>query len=281
DNAINEPGGGGLLAAILFARQGHKTHLLTKTGTDLFAQVLQNTLTDESVDVLSNTSAKHHTDTVLHLTAEGHDQTVLYYSASYLSLEKSDCDLLPVSTSWLHIATMPADKAILQYLCKIASASNQKISINPQFVHTMPAKALMKILCKCEIVVLNRDEASVLLGAYCNSTEAAKELYLQGLRHIVIYDGSEGYTVMNQDTLYVANMPKKSKPLEVSGAEEVFAAGYVAEYTLTHDIESALTHGSAQACSVLTVAGARAGILQKPLLENLKVTISNVLKETI
>lgn len=271
DNAIHEPGGGGLLAAIVAARQGYVTNLLTKTGSDPFSQIIQKVLKDENVILLGTETPKHHTDTTIHLTSEGSDQTVLHYNASFLSLDKSDCKLIPHSLTWLHLASLPAEKSVLIHIFKLAEKSGIPISLNLQFVHTLPPKLILKVLRRCNIVIINRDEASVLLGSYCTATQAAEKLHEHGVDHVVVYDGLESSTVIADNTFFTTSSYRNTKPLETSGAEEVFAAAYVVDYLENQNVERALTHASAQACSVLTVAGARAGILKRPVLEPMTI----------
>ncbi len=272
DSTIQEPGGSGLLAAMVFARQGERVSLATKTGADIFSQIITKVAQDESIELYDDReTTKHHTDSIIHLTSEKIDQTIMRYSGSFLSLSRSDCNNLPEDLDWLHIATLPAEKSILQYLIKIAQKSHIALSINPHFIHTLPSRTLLKVLLQCEIVILNRDEASILLGTYCNIAQAAHKLYEIGLKHIVVYDDSEGVAVATNNLMYETIGVQQSKVIDSSGAEEVFAAGYVYKYLHSQDINQALTFGLAQASSVGLIAGARAGILKNPVLEPIKV----------
>ena len=42
DDSVQEPNGAGLLSAMVFARQGLETHLVTKTGTDVFSEIIDS-----------------------------------------------------------------------------------------------------------------------------------------------------------------------------------------------------------------------------------------------
>lgn len=272
DDSVQEPSGAGLLSAMVFARQGLETHLVTRTGADVFSGIIDNVAQKESISInSSHESNKHHTDTTIHLASDGQDQTNLHFTGSFSSLTKADCSELPVVLDWLHIATLPADKSVLLHLLKIAKASHAKVSINPRFVDSISSKLLMKTLKQCSLVVINIDEARILTGEHLEIEDLAQGLNLAGIDHIVVYDPSAGAVAIENGKIYSTDQTKQSHQYDNTGAEVVFAAGYSCEYAKNADVTLALTFGLAQAQSVQTVAGARSAILQKPVLEPINV----------
>ena len=269
DDSVQEPSGAGLLSAMVFARQGLETHLVTKTGVDVFSEIIDHVAQKESISI--NSSHKHHTDTTIHLASDGQDQTNLHFTGSFSSLSKADCSELPAVLEWLHIATLPADKSVLLHLLKIAKASHAKVSINPRFVDSISAKLLMKTLKQCSLVVISIDEARILTGEHLEIEELAQSLNLAGIDHITVYDPNAGAVAIENGKIYTTDQTKQSHQHDNTGAEVVFAAGYSCDYAKNSDVTLALTFGIAQAQSVQMVAGARSAILQKPALEPISV----------
>lgn len=275
DNAIHEPGGNALVAAITCARQGVKTNIISVIGRDSLGLSLKKIAKQEEIDtthLIEN--AAHHTDLNLHLTYQGHDETTFHYPGSFLSLDKKS---LPSSLiGWLHIATLPPEKSVLLTLKKILKNHKGGISIHPRFVHALPTRVLSKILHMCDLVFFNRDEASIYLGGFFSIEEAAIKLYQSGLKNCVVYDGKNGCALIHNDTLYLADSYTKDKALDITGAEDSFSGGYISALLTNRNIIDALTLAIAQADSVMGIIGSRAGILQNPVLKQLNVKKSNL-----
>lgn len=274
DDAINEPGGGGLLSSIVFARQDHDVQLLTVIANDLFGSEVRSVALEEKFGLLGNIEAiKSHTDTTIHLSSNSQDQTVMCFEGSFNLLSKKDVGSLPSNLDWLHISDLPNDKAVLSKTVKFARANNIQTSINPRSLHNTPVKSILKIIRACDLLIINPDEASLLLGGFYSNIEAAKKLHDSKIKHVVVYGGDDGSAVAFNQTIYSITPNYKIKPIEYSGAESVFAAAYAERYAATLSIEQAITHAQAQACSVKTISGARSAILKQPLLEPIEINI--------
>ena len=274
DDAINEPGGGGLLSAIVFARQDHTASLLTVIAKDLFGSEVRSVAQQEGFDLLGNIEAiKSHTDTTIHLSANSQEQTTMCFEGSFDLLSKKDISNLASDIDLLHIADLPNDKSVLSRLIKFANSNNISISINPRSLHNTSVRSIFKLIQKCELLIINPDEASLLLGGFYSHVLAAKKLHDNNIKHVVVYGGDEGSAVAFNETIYSIGPSSKIKPIEYSGAESVFAAAYAERYTATLSIEQALTHAQAQACSVKTISGARSAILKQPLLEPIEINV--------
>lgn len=274
DDAINEPGGGGLLSSIVFARQDHDVQLLTVIANDLFGSEIRSVAEEENFQLVGNIEAiKSHTDTTIHLSSNSQDQTTMCFEGSFNLLSKKDIGSLASDLDWLHIADLPNEKAILSKIVKFARSHNIPISINPRSIHNTPVKSTLKTIRACNLLIINADEASVLLGGFYSHIEAAQKLHLSKIKHVVIYGGDDGSAVAFNQTVYSVESNFKIKPMEYSGAESVFAAAYAERYAATLSIEQAITHAQAQACSVKTISGARSAILKQPLLEPIEINI--------
>lgn len=279
DDAINEPGGGGLLSSIVFARQDHTVSLLTVIANDLFGSEVRSVAEEEDFTLLGNIQAiKSHTDTTIHLSANSQDQTTMVFEGSFNLLNKKDIITLPSDLDWLHIADLPNEKAVLSKLVKYAKSNNIQISINPRSLHNTPVRSILKTIRSCDLLIINADEASILLGGFYTHIEAAQKLHDCKIGHVVVYGGDDGSAIAFDQSVYSIVPNYKIKPIEYSGAESVFAAAYAEKYAATLSIEQAINHAQAQACSVKTISGARSAILKQPLLEPIEIKIQDNIK---
>ncbi len=272
DNAISEPGGSALLAAITLSRQDITTSLLTMLGTDAPGKALINVIAEENIltDNVKQTSS-HGSDIHIHLTSLGKDQTLLHYTGAFLSLGKKEITSQALPFTWLHIADMPAEKKAAQALLDLAIKANARVSINPRFVHTYHSNWLIKYFQACDWIFINRDEASLLLGGYFSLREAAEKLLACGIAAGVVYDNVDGCATFYANNIYESGLYGNSKMLEPSGAEAVFAAAFVSGTILEKTIQERITTASAQAASVKSIVGARSAILQQPAVRSLKI----------
>ncbi len=274
DNSMQEPGGNGLLSAITFARQNNNVDLYTKLSSDLFGKALEQITSDEKISLCGEyISAKHHTDTVLHISANGKDQTTLIYNESFNSFSKKSINKINNKVDYLHVASLPSEKSTLSSIVKWANKHQIKVTANLQYLNSLPSRYFIKFFKRCEIVVLNHDEACLLVGGFCSTLEVANKLSEIGLNHFVIFGEKAESVAYFQDKFYTATLKIKSNILEYTGVEAVFSAAYVEEFYKSADIIKALTRAITQASSVMTVAGARAGILYKPVRKPMSVKI--------
>lgn len=273
DNAITEPGGAALLAAITFTRQDLETNLLTVIGNDAPGKALRNIIKEEGIiDNNIHETSSHSSDMHIHLTSSGKDQTTLHYTGAFLSVGKKEINSNALPFRWLHIADIPPEKKLLQALIDLANKANARISINPRYVHTYHSSWLIKIFQQCDWVFINRDEASLLLGGYFSLREAAEKLQASGISAGVVYDNIDGCCTFYANNIYEAGLYGNSKMLEPSGAEAVFSAAFVASTIHEKTIEERITIASAQAASVKSIVGSRSAILKKPAPRTLKIT---------
>lgn len=277
DNAINEPAGDGLIAAIVFARQAHATQLLTRVASDSFGDIVRSVADEERVQMTGNLhTTQTHTDTTIHLQSIDLDQTTLHFTGSFLRFNKSDVNQLNENTDLIHIASLPSQKSILTKILAFAKKHNIEVTINPRFLHTLPTKMLLKLLRTCSIVVLNQDEANIFLGRTATAQESALALNHLGLKHVVIYNHHLSPIVAIGQQLYTPKYKPSPKAIDVSCVEAVFAASYIEQYSKNASIGLALTHALRQADSVKTVVGARSAILKQPALNTLKILSKDI-----
>ena len=272
DNAIVEVGGGGLIGAMVATRQGIKPILVSKIGNDTVGKMILSSLEDDNI--ASNhivQDSKHHSDMNVHLTMSGREQTLLRFNGSFLSLYNKNTILPKVSRGYLYIATLPPELTQLKALLLWANQQHMTTVIRAHDVHLVKSHKLMDLLSQAHMIIMNRDELSLLLGGYFESKELIARAYNVGLRNIAIFDGLEGYFVLSETIAIEMAGNKKIKPLENTGVEESFAAMFVSALVLGRSPEQSLLIAAAQADAAMTVVGTRSALLRKPVVKARKL----------
>lgn len=278
DNSIADVGGGGLIAAITMARQKLQPQLVAKLGADLFGRLILDTCDEEAIStkhiVKDN---KHHTDTTVHLTMTGKAQTLLQFAGSHIALAAKQLSL--PAANQLYIATLPGDLKQLKSLIDWSKKHSAAVAIHPNNVDTLNSSKLIGLLEQCDQVFINRDELNMLLGGYYEPIEALAYAYRHGLGNLVLYDGLEGNYVLQGGLITASAAYKKAKPLESTGAEDVFCAAYLAAQMAGETVARCLSLATAQAVASMAVVGVRGGIMRHPLVKDIR-TKQYILQES-
>jgi sugar/nucleoside kinase (ribokinase family) len=272
DNAIVEVGGGGLIGAMVAMRQGIKPTLVSKIGNDTVGRMILASLDGDHIStehIIQD--SKHHSDMTVHLTMTGREQTLLRFNGSFLSLYSKNTVLPKVSRGYLYIATLPPELSQLKALLHWADRQHMTTIVRAHDVHLVRSHKLMDLLAQAQMVIMNRDELSLLLGGYFEAKELIARAYNVGLRNVAIFDGLEGYFVLTDTVAIEMAGNKKIKPLETTGVEESFAAMYVSALVQGQSPEQSLLLAAAQADVAMTVVGTRSALLRKPVVKARKL----------
>jgi len=127
----------------------------------------------------------------------------------------------------------------------------------------MPGPTLERILEKIDILILNREEASLLTKIpYQREKEIFKKLgkLVRGI--CIMTKGEKGVVVLDGKYLYKADA-LKIKLIDSTGAGDSFNAGFLSAFIKTGDIVSAIQLGIANSASNLQKLGAKDGLLDK------------------
>jgi sugar/nucleoside kinase (ribokinase family) len=127
-------------------------------------------------------------------------------------------------------------------------------------------KNLKRLLTKSEIIFLNRNEAIEMAvrekekGASIESL--TKFLHKLGPKIVCITDGVKGANCSDGKKIYHAPI-QKVKTVEMTGAGDAFAAGFLGFYLKGSDIKTSLNAGIINSASVVQYIGTTKGLLTK------------------
>ncbi|MEX2090558.1 MAG: carbohydrate kinase family protein [Candidatus Paceibacterota bacterium] len=257
-------GGGGTNAAVTFSRQGLKTACIGVVGNDLNGQELLNELVDEGIE--TKYFQKHgddHTAYSVILVDPSGERTILSYKGEGQHFDADQLNLEGIKTKWMFLNSLGGHYDLLEKAVSWAVTNGVKLATNPggkELDHGL--EKLKPLLKNFSIFWVNQEEAAKLTGIdYKNESEIFKAMdeLIGGI--FVMTKGPEGMAVSDGQNVYRAKVPD-SPVVERTGAGDASCSGFIAEYIRSGNIEKAIQFATANASSVVTQYGAKAGILK-------------------
>ncbi|MFH0868581.1 MAG: carbohydrate kinase family protein [Candidatus Woesearchaeota archaeon] len=255
-------GGGGTNTAVALARLGHKVAFLGKTGIGINSLRVIKKLREEKVDTsLIVRSKNERTGFSIILDSEKHDRTILTFKGSNNDLKSSEVNLKKLKAKWFYFSTMMGTSfRTLEKIANYASKNNIKIAFNiSSYLAKKGPSYLRNILKKVDMLILNKEEASILVGKN-NIKNLFKKLHELGPKMISITDGKSGVYVLDNNCIYNGK-PHNVKVVETTGAGDAFASTFLSGIIKKNDIEFALKLGITNAESVIQHHGAKEKLL--------------------
>jgi len=258
-------GGGGTNAAVTFSRQGLKTACIGVVSTDANGIDILDELNKEGID--TRYFQKHsddHTAYSVILVHPGGERTILSYKGEGQHFDASKLDFSDTKSKWMFLDSLGGHFDVLEKSVNWAVKNNVKLATNPggkELAHGL--EKLKPILKSFSIVIMNQEEAAGLTGIeYKKENEIFKFMdeIIDGI--FVMTKGPEGVAVSDGKNKYTAGVPD-SPVVERTGAGDSFSSGFVVEYIRSGDISKAIQFATANASSVVTQYGSKAGILRE------------------
>lgn len=257
-NLIFSTGGGGTNTGVSFSRLGLKTGYLGKIGTDENGKTILNLLKKEKIGFLG-VKGREHTGYSVILDSKEHNRTILTYKGANDTLKFSELNLNKLKTKWFYFSSMMHESFKTQEkLVEYSLKNNIKIAFNPSSYQTKKGLQHLKdILAKAEVLVLNKEEAEMLV----NKKDMLKGLYKLGPNIVCITEGKKGCSVYDGKYRYISK-GHNIKVKERTGAGDAFASGFIAGIIKNKNIEFAIQLGSINAESVILHYGAKNKLLK-------------------
>lgn len=278
EEVVLTTGGGGTNAAVTFARQGFQIACVGVVGDDLNGREILAELAEEGIE--TKFFQKHTDDLTAYSTIlvdPSGERTILSYKGEGQHFEVTKIPMEQLQSKWFYLNSLGGHYDLLEALVKQATDNNIKIASNPggkELDHGL--EKLKLLLSNADIYLTNKDEGAQILGwlgspksgdggggADKTSEEVAIELkkYVKGI--VSVSDGHNGVFVIDAEGhQYIAGVPD-SPIVERTGAGDAFGSGFVCEYFRSNDVAKAIQFGTANASSVVTQFGGKAGILKK------------------
>ena len=264
-------GGGGTNTAATFAKQGFKVAYCGLVGEDCFGNLIIGEL--KKLKITTNfikKTQKKSTNLSVFLTYPGKDRTILVYRGASDDLEKKDIPWSEIkNTRWFYLAPFSGKAANLTKDLVIFAKKNKiKVAFNPGYGQLSFPKSLLKeILNNINVLILNREEASLLTKIpYQKEKEIFKKIDKMTNGIAIMTKGGEGLVVSDGKYLYSAGSLAKSKNwkiVDATGAGDSFGSGFVSGFIKSKgDIEYSIQLGMANATFNMMKWGAKDGLLK-------------------
>lgn len=256
-------GGNAPNVAVAASILGLKTALMSTVGGDVNGEIALKELSRHAVDV-SMVSRDHASKTrysiVLNYRGE---RTILSYSSPKTYV-------WPVQmpgAEWIYYTGLSEgfeviQDALVEYLKKHATT---KLAINPgSYIMKYALPRLLEMLPLTDVLIVNREEAELLLGTTFEREKRhealVNELLALGPDEVVLTDGINGSWAGTKEGVwhldaYPATVTAKT------GAGDAFSAGYLSARHHGHDPAISLEWGTANSTSVIQHHGPHKGLL--------------------
>jgi ribokinase len=258
-------GGGGTNAAVTFARQGLKTACIGAIGFDFNGREIKEELANEGIDVNyfqipSSPDLTAYSVILVHPSAE---RTILSYKGEGQHFEVGQIPFERLESKWLFLDSLGGHYDLLEKAINWAKEKGVKIASNPggkELAHGL--EKLRLLFGNADIISMNQEEAAMVLGVnYENEAEIIEKMSKEVKGIFVMTKGPEGVVVHDGQSLYRAGTPD-SPVVERTGAGDAFVSGFISQYIQSGDIEKSIQFATANASSVVTQFGGKAGILK-------------------
>lgn len=251
--------------AVACAKLGLKTAIYTNLGDDDHGQKIAEVLsrTDVAPDYIKINTGKQSNLSVV-LTFAGERTIFVYHQDWFYKLP----DLAP--SKWVYLTSMGetfTDSNIADEVCHYVERSKSKLAFGPgTFQLKADIKRFPKLLAKCELLIVNKEEAWKILGIdlaeRIEPIDVLSHLLLLGPKIVVVTDGAEGsYASDSQKNLRAGIFP--TQIVEKTGAGDAYSAGLVAAFAYGESLEEAMIWGTILASHVIQEVGPQKGLMDK------------------
>lgn len=275
DEIVPSLGGNAANSAAGLAKLGFKTGILTYLGKDgeggKIVKLLNGYMVREDW-IAQSVGGK--TDQSVILTYQG-ERTILAYHYPWVYQFPQDFP----QTKWIYLTSINENfKSFHQELLtwhRTLQGNIPCLAYNPGS-HELKVglRANLDILKRCEVLILNKEEAASWISTVQRSNlvtrldlvkDLLQKLYKAGPKIIVITDAQNGSFAYDGQNFYEQEIYPAQR-VEMTGAGDVFSAGFLGALLAGQNIPTALKWGNALASSVIQKVGATQGLLTKEKL---------------
>ena len=186
-----------------------------------------------------------------------HDRTILAYKGINDQLRHDEIPYKKLKTKWFYFSSMMNESFhTMEMLAEFAQNHGIKIAFNPSSYLVEKGKGYLKeIISRTELLVLNREEACLLVGQD-KVQDVLLKLKSLGPRIVAVTDGKKDISVLHEKTIYTAK-PPAVKIVDSTGAGDAFASSFLSGILRNKGIEFAIKLGIVNSMSVIIHYGAK------------------------
>lgn len=264
-------GGNAANVTVGLTRLDIKATIAAEIGDDEFSLKIINAFAKENIDrgFIKQTRGTFTSFSVA--LAFKNDRTLF----SQHQNRKHDFNYEMASAKWIYLTSLGNDWTTpYQKALSHAATHNAQIAFNPGTIQlNEKSQVVDEVLKKTNIFFINREEAKRLIYGPDNENmpdninlllTSVKKL---GPRNVVITDGDNGSFAIDSNNNYFHQDRIPCTIVELTGAGDSFATGFMAAVIHNLSMQDAMLWGSHNAASVVSSVGAQDGLLKREQLE--------------
>jgi len=245
-----------------------KAACIVQIGGDFAGEKIIADLMNEGVETeLLDIQKENFTDYSTILWAGDGGRTILVYRGK-TRLEKTGVFWDKLQTNWFYISSLEGNLEIVKEI--ISKFPDSRIAWNPGGRELSQKEELLPMLNNVTVLNINKEEMEQLLGKTGEIGELLVEAQKLPCLYIVITDDQRGAYLWSKEekAWFHSGIFEDSPRVETTGAGDSFGSGLVSGIIKGKSLSDCLYYASANASSVVSIVGAKKGILKETDLVN-------------
>lgn len=260
------PGGKGANQAVAAARQGVKTTMVGRVGSDSFGPFLVDNLNANQVVTTHVTVDPSATGTAIIVVDTNGQNSIVLSPGANGNVSPMDVDSASFLSSKLLLLQLEIPTPTVLHAAQQARADGLTVILNPA-----PAKPLpIELFTNVDILIPNESELSLLTGLSVNNIAsaetAAKEMLKQGVKTVIVTLGSKGALLVTDTQVKHVNTFNVNV-LDTTAAGDAFIGGFASAMLSGTSLEDSVRYGCACGALATTKFGAQPSLPSKAEVE--------------
>ncbi|MCX7928438.1 MAG: carbohydrate kinase family protein [Patescibacteria group bacterium] len=262
-------GGNGANVAVGTKRLGIDNYLVAELGCGMMADFAAKTLVSEGINMKYVTQTKGVPEGFGAVINYQGERTILSYYPPQRPPFPTD---LP-SAKWAYLTSIGENfEDFFEDVYLWLSKNDTKLVFNPGGRQIKKGKAwLLRFLEKCEILIVNREEAQEICefdnNSYGEEKQLLDDLYALGPKNVIVTDGANGSYARNANGYYKCGI----LPVDVcekTGAGDSYSSGCIAALIKGKSLQEGMIWGTVNAASKIGFVGPQRGLLYENQLRD-------------
>jgi sugar/nucleoside kinase (ribokinase family) len=150
---------------------------------------------------------------------------------------------------------------LLEVIVSHAKKHNVKVMLNPAGVELAHPIKLRALLEDIDVLAVNKEECQMIVEG-----STLEELARHATHYcptVIVSDGPHGAVATDGKTIIKAGMYEDVPVVDRTGGGDAFGSGFLSQWAKGKSLRESVVFASANSTSVVTMVGAKAGILHR------------------